>query len=113
MVNILLLRCKYSVVIDVFIDAYITMFIYVCSNQDFMQEPERGTCVFVGVILWYAWDSAIFRCPTNVFYLFIDSLLGINECLYYCSSCDNIGELVCLRWYTDVQLDVKVLNAIL
>jgi hypothetical protein len=80
-----LYEIKYLGVIGVFIDAYISPFMFTYSNQTFIQEPKRGTCVcvLVGVILWYSWDSDnIFMCDKVFNSVFIASL-GINECLYY------------------------------
>jgi hypothetical protein len=46
------MRCKDIIVLDVWIDVYVTPFLYARSNQTSMLELMRGMCTLDGVILW-------------------------------------------------------------
>jgi hypothetical protein len=51
MVDLLFMRCKDIVVLDVWIDIYVNMLLYACSNQTSLLGLVRGTCALDGIIL--------------------------------------------------------------
>jgi hypothetical protein len=51
MVDLLFMRCKVIVVLDVWIDVYFTTFLYASSNQTSIQGLMSGMCALVEVIL--------------------------------------------------------------
>jgi hypothetical protein len=44
------MRCNFMYILDVFVDVYVTLFMYALSDQTHIQKPVREMCVLHGVI---------------------------------------------------------------
>ena len=65
------------------------------SDTHIRYVPCGDAFVFAVLVLC----TALVKGSAKVFYLSIDFITRINEFWYYCSSSDNVGGLVCSRWY--------------